>query len=66
MSFVIKNFACRYIFCVAKLMRICLSLAAGSENDMNYVELPIDVNVETSLNEIDGRPSADEMVCILI
>lgn len=56
----------RCMFLCYQVMRIFLSLAAGSENDMNYVELPIDVNVETSLNEIDGRPTADEMVRIRI
>lgn len=38
--------------------------ASGLENDLNYFELPMDVNTENRLNEIDGRPSADETVCI--
>lgn len=36
------------------------TIASGSENDLNYFELPIDV--ENSVNEIDGRPSGDETV----
>lgn len=39
-------------------------LASGSENDLNYFELPMDVNVETSLNEIDGQHPGDETVRI--
>lgn len=38
--------------------------ASGSENDLNYFELPVDVNAENSLNEIDGRPLGDETVGI--
>lgn len=34
--------------------------ASGSENDLNYFELPMDV--DNSLNEIDARPSGDEAV----
>lgn len=36
---------------------------AGTENDLNYFDIPIDFNVETSLNEIEGTHSTDETVC---
>lgn len=47
--------ALSYIFCL-------MLLTAGTENDLNYFEIPIDLNVETSLNEIEGRHSTDESV----
>lgn len=37
---------------------------AGTENDLNYFEIPIDLNAETTLNEIEGRHSTDETVCM--
>lgn len=37
-----------------------LTIASGSEHDLNYFELPLDI--ENSVNEIDGRPSGDETV----
>ncbi|XP_055295587.1 uncharacterized protein LOC129565117 [Sitodiplosis mosellana] len=33
---------------------------AGTENDLNYYEIPVDLNVETSMNKIEGRHSTDE------
>lgn len=38
------------------------AITAGTENDLNYFEIPIDLNVETSVNEIEGRHSTDESV----
>lgn len=51
----------KYTFC-SIFSSFCshLTIASGSEHDLNYFELPIDV--ENSVNEIDGRPSGDGTV----
>lgn len=58
------NFIHNFPSCFAIDAYFCLMLlTAGTENDLNYFEIPIDLNVETSLNEIEGRHSTDESVC---
>lgn len=45
---------------------ILIVFIADNENDMNYYEIPNDVNSENHLNRIEGRHSTDDSVTILV
>lgn len=55
----------RLLFFVFSLMHFLfvfsftLQTASGAENDLNYLEIPMDID---SFNDIDGRLSADDAV----
>lgn len=39
--------------------------SVGTENDLNYFDIPVDVNGEPTRNAIDARHSPDESVSLL-
>lgn len=65
-AFFLMSFVQSFPFnsCTFFFLSLQLWVASGAENDLNYFEIPMDI--ENSLSDMDGRLSADEAVGVIL